>query len=69
MTKRGEKTYSNLPKSFTKLAPVEGTSHIYAREMIKRNKIFKMLLLDQETKVFDKINDTQVLNILQQPKI
>ncbi len=69
MTKRGKKTYSNLPKSFTKLGPVEGTSHIYAREMIKRNKIFKILLLDQETKVFDKLNDTQVLNILQQPKI
>jgi hypothetical protein len=37
--------------------------------MIKRTKIFKMLLLDQETKVFDKLSDTQVLNILRQPKI
>ncbi len=69
MTKRGEKTYSNLTKSLIKLGAVEGTSHIYAREMIKRNKIFKMLLLDQETKVFDKLNDIQVLNILQKPKI
>ncbi len=69
MTKRGEKTYSNLTKGLIKLGPLEGTSHIYAREMIKRNKIFKMLLLDQETKVFDKLNDIQVLNILQKPKI